>query len=257
MGPRHFSRGYRHSAADAARCLARFNGATAFQPWIRRTCPECGSRECALQWGHGISAVDTRCGERVAAIQEVASMGPRHFSRGYRRRWCRWHQALTRFNGATAFQPWIRRLPSSSAMGSVGLQWGHGISAVDTWHQRRRGPPVRKLQWGHGISAVDTRRRRCHLSRLQEASMGPRHFSRGYHLTVYHYRLRPRSFNGATAFQPWIRAQQYRHRNLVRAASMGPRHFSRGYSILRVGPGTGAVASMGPRHFSRGYFWRR
>jgi len=58
MGPRHFSRG---SSVDT-RAELTFT--------------------LALQWGHGISAVEV--GQRMAALKNScsASMGPRHFSRG-------------------------------------------------------------------------------------------------------------------------------------------------------------------------------
>src|SRR3972149_483940 len=72
---------------------ASFNGATAFQPWIPST-----------PW------------ERLGA----------------RRRG---------FNGATAFQPWILLLGVLRVDPHRGdeLQWGHGLSAVDTPHQRHGG----------------------------------------------------------------------------------------------------------------------
>jgi len=36
------------------------------------------------------------------------------------------------------------------------LQWGHGISAVDTSIRVVLPVALSPLQWGHGISAVDT-----------------------------------------------------------------------------------------------------
>jgi len=61
-----------------------------------------------LQWGHGLSAVET--GNTSG------------------------HWIINRsFNGATAFQPWKpRRIAVEIALPDSPLQWGHGLSAVET-----------------------------------------------------------------------------------------------------------------------------
>ena len=60
-------------------------------------------------------------------------MGPRPFSRGY---------TLGSVHIYPAF---------------YGLQWGHGLSAVDTCKLNMTLSDSESLQWGHGLSAVDTR----------------------------------------------------------------------------------------------------
>ena len=107
MEPRPFSRGYTVGSLEISR------------------------DSIALQWSHGLSAVDTN-------LQVVEK---------------RYHSLL---------------------------QWSHGLSAVDTC--QHKGPHPERfsiLQWSHGLSAVDTP---------------------GSHKTPHG----GYTFNGATAFQPWI-----------------------------------------------------
>ena len=134
-----------------------------------------------LQWGHGLSAVE---------MTHSAQQKP---------------NPLTRFNGATAFQPWksgtpIKRIEIPKPLASMGprpfsrgntpskppplphpfrLQWGHGLSAVEISVATRPAKPAPGgLQWGHGLSAVE----------ISDAAKHP-------WPTI--------GFNGATAFQPW------------------------------------------------------
>ena len=88
-------------------------------------------KDIVLQWSHGFSAMDTW---------------------RYRLTWTR----LIAFNGATAFQPWIRGLAYLRFIQPVGLQWSHGFSAMDTL------PTL-------GIAPA-----------LSSPSMEPRLFSHGY-----------------------------------------------------------------------------
>src|SRR5660398_200375 len=60
------------------------------------------------------------------------------------------------------------------------LQWGRGISAADTALETQNAWRYAKLQWGRGISAADTYAVTCEECGGRGASMGPRHFSRGY-----------------------------------------------------------------------------
>ena len=85
MGPRPFSRG--NSPTQSRRCcrIPRFNGATTFQPWKRALPSHLLSRLLWLQWGHDLSAVETRSKGKKQDRQGEASMGPRPFSRGNRR----------------------------------------------------------------------------------------------------------------------------------------------------------------------------
>ena len=155
MGPRPFSRG------------------NPFRASIRYVVPD------GLQWGHGLSAVETGRPWPASANRSC-------------------------FNGATAFQPWKRYPARTRNLPGCWLQWGHGLSAVETGlleGDRAMGlaasmgprpfsrgnrsksaamPSVPfKLQWGHGLSAVETNAPHGGDDR------------------------RLRGFNGATAFQPW------------------------------------------------------
>ena len=182
MGPQLFSRGYLPGPCQGLPWTHCFNGATAFQPWIRKASQHRMDCYHSLQWGHSFSAVDTGAsfkwfrdqgmlslasmgpqlfsrgyqrGEEECGIgQAKASMGPQLFSRGYSIWQWQIHSCLS-FNGATAFQPWIREPRPAAPCDGYLLQWGHSFSAVDT--QGARGGNQR----------------------------------RG-------------GFNGATAFQPWI-----------------------------------------------------
>ena len=156
MEPRPFSRGYVKTSSEVSAQPISFNGATAFQPWIRSPLP-------------------------CAATQDTPSMEPRPFSRGYIRKKTQTGGICVAFNGATAFQPWILRPDGSPAQCACSLQWSHGLSAVDTPRARcgrRHNPdpsmeprPFSRgyvalphilddarfyLQWSHGLSAVDT-----------------------------------------------------------------------------------------------------
>ena len=132
-----------------------------------------------LQWGHGLAAVDGA--DRRGATIEYP-----------------WG-----FNGATALRPWTaprrsgfavrprasmgprpcgrgRQIESLDKFTDVGtgLQWGHGLAAVDGWVSRSRAASSSQLQWGHGLAAVDGR----HGPRAaggHQASMGPRPCGRG------------------------------------------------------------------------------
>ena len=128
-----FSRGNNSSTGMVASTDMRFNGATAFQPWKPG-----GDGQRGVQSGG-------------------ASMGPRPFSRGNLPLHVRDALPSSRFNGATAFQPW--KLPiivngkkwSPGFNGATAFQpWKHGVQAEDMY-------PHCRLQWGHGLSAVETR----------------------------------------------------------------------------------------------------
>ena len=133
----------------------------------------------------------------------LASMGPRHFSRGTDPR-------------------------MSDGAGAGLLQWGRGISAAESTRGWGWSMVMIMLQWGRGISAAESATPLpgdddlqgfngaavfqprnlwcpCCGQRLSQASMGPRHFSRGIDERV-----------GVV--------DGYDN------ASMGPRYFSRGIS---------------------------
>ena len=130
-------------------------------------------------------------------------MGPRHFCRGISAWPSNRRAPYSSFNGATAFLPWNQFLHGDHLAGDHELQWGHGISAVESISNHRILMSLGPLQWGHGISAVESRHLEIADIQHPRASMGPRHFCRG----ILQHR------EGA------------RRRAL---ASMGPRHFCRG-----------------------------
>ena len=91
------------SRSDTA---SSFNGATAFSAMDTRPIPvPVPDFTDTLQWSHGLSAMDTACA--------VVTVCPA-------------------FNGATAFQPWIRGCYLLFGQAAAGLQWSHGLSAMDT-----------------------------------------------------------------------------------------------------------------------------
>ena len=158
-----------------------FNGATAFQPWRQSSLSTAhGSARTWLQWGHGLSAVETRGLHSRGVIRREASMGPRPFSRGDPGAPRALRSASSRFNGATAFQPWRRRdLRHGRLRGRARF---NGATAFQPWRLgalRWVTSPEEELQWGHGLSAVETIRNADASATKKVASMGPRPFSRG------------------------------------------------------------------------------
>jgi len=135
----------------------------------------------ALQWGHGLGAVDT-----VPISKNIVA-------------------ACRRFNGATAWEPWIPARWGPQILSSVRLQWGHGLGAVDTPGPYAFVVSCTALQWGHGLGAVDTTYRLARPQAGGPASMGPRLGSRGYFRTTTPLFVITSGFNGATAWEPWIR----------------------------------------------------
>ena len=132
-----------------------FNGATAFRRWKRWAASQWNSPFGWLQWGHRLSAMETPRG-----LPEPGLSTP-----------C--------FNGATAFQRWKHRAgrprcgreyPASMGpppfgdgnaaclfiiIGKAWLQWGHRLSAMETWIISGIGTPSPWLQWGHRLSAME------------------------------------------------------------------------------------------------------
>ncbi len=59
------------------------------------------------------------------------------------------------------------------------LQWGHGFSAVEIVSPATVNTRSLELQWGHGFSAVEIVGPLVFQVKIDNASMGPRLFSRG------------------------------------------------------------------------------
>ena len=234
-----------------SRTRTSFNGATALRPWTEPKRARLSEKRNRLQWGHGLAAVD----------------GPGPGPTGTRRNELQWGHGLaavdgwspwpkcsaggSRFNGATALRPWTvalgprRRPPHPASMGprpcgrgrnpsdrlalgdARGLQWGHGLAAVDgAVRQARqanlisfngatalrpwtgRSPclaygRICRLQWGHGLAAVDGRFNTGHPAAYPVLQWG-------HGLAAVDGRERPRSDLGKSR------------------ASMGPRPCGRG-----------------------------
>ena len=185
-----------------------FNGATAFQPWKLVSLAVFRVFRAWLQWGHGLSAVETRSGGMVQVCRFQASMGPRPFSRG---------------NHPRQPQP---RLPILASMGPRPFSRGNFYCTLQLWSSQKG------LQWGHGLSAVETAAVDVSLREGVPASMGPRPFSRG-NFTIHKENLMPsiasmgpRPFSRGNKFSGFIEST-------TAPASMGPRPFSRGNSSPR------------------------
>ena len=202
MGPRPFSRGNAAQSPAASlsrrgfngaaafqprKCLrpdarpgppSRFNGAAAFQPrkWLFTKGRKMA--EMQLQWGRGLSAAEIPYHHTSTTTCNIASMGPRPFSRGNFVDSVNTHTTDPASMGP---RPFSRGNGTPRALGCPGrswLQWGRGLSAAEIPSEmvRRRSPDL--LQWGRGLSAAEI------------AAPGP---IRG---------AACRGFNGAAAFQP-------------------------------------------------------
>ncbi|WHZ25376.1 MAG: hypothetical protein OJF51_000171 [Nitrospira sp.] len=124
----------------------------------------------------------------------------------------------------------INRRARNSTPSSVQLQWGHGISAMEStnshtswvvvgrfngataslpWNLKlSKGlvPMDELLQWGHGISAMESTCRVVQRRTQRGASMGPRHLCHGIPSSAPSPSPDASSFNGATASLPWNRS---------------------------------------------------
>ena len=232
MEPRLFSHGYFRLCRPQHPARRSFNGATAFQPWIHRLRGRQQAVVLTLQWSHGFSAMDTRHvrrhrGRKLGRLQwshgfsamdtsipvtgnigiNHPSMEPRLFSHGYRGFFALLDATAHAFNGATAFQPWIL-----AGTGRTGPQHGafNGATAFQPWILAKAVTRVLSdptLQWSHGFSAMDTFSARPPAPLSDRPSMEPRLFSHGYVAANGAGDGFVVPFNGATAFQPWIRRQ--------------------------------------------------
>jgi len=158
MGPRRWSRG-----RDGVRTLLspdeiRFNGATAMEPWKSR---------------------EDRRHHADHTAMKFASMGPRRWSRGRGNGTLGKPSRWTRFNGATAMEPWKRQYHCIHFLHHLQLQWGHGDGAVEEMGTDIVYRHLWMLQWGHGDGAVEEEDTPQVPGGTVAASMGPRRWSRG------------------------------------------------------------------------------
>ena len=186
MGPRPCGRGRRpKSGRRRVPCMASMGPRPCGRG--RRVNARNGDRAAAeLQWGHGLAAVDGRspkqnppariwCFNGATALRPWTALAPSRCMPSWK---C--------FNGATALRPWTDRIPAQRDGRRCGLQWGHGLAAVDGLVPDRVAELVEELQWGHGLAAVDGR------------------FCAGGAVFAC-------CFNGATALRPWTAAALPHH----------------------------------------------
>ena len=155
-----------------------------------------------LQWGHRLSAMETRTERFSIVSSKVPSMGPPPFGDGNssgggrRRRWPCPSMGPPPFgDGNDELLELITALSNPSMgpppFGDGNLPWTVDVEFVDA------------LQWGHRLSAMETVvNRRVHFQ-CHVPSMGPPPFGDGnmYGSDVYIPVIS--TFNGATAFRRW------------------------------------------------------
>ena len=167
-----------------------------------RLAPLCARPSIVLQWGHGLAAVDGQPTRRGLARSGRASMGPRPCGRG---RLVPLRTGRRARRASMGPRPCGRGRPVIDTIDyrENGLQWGHGLAAVDG--ALGLGPAGRRpgfngatalrpwtggevglseidlvmLQWGHGLAAVDGGAGSLACTSGFRASMGPRPCGRG------------------------------------------------------------------------------
>ena len=133
MGPRPFSRGYgsQYIALEFWWLLLQWgHGLSAVDTLVNDSAQAFIAR--GLQWGHGLSAVDTNCKDGLIGVCCIGFNGATAFQPWILDKERRRRGRRPCFNGATAFQPWIQLRGERRLIFSFLLQWGHGLSAVDT-----------------------------------------------------------------------------------------------------------------------------
>ena len=158
-----------------------FNGATAFRRWkqvvggenvtVMQTAsmgpPPFGDGNPSLlrfgiplvfrlQWGHRLSAMETRPCCASASLWSSGFNGATAFRRWKLGVFVAANATSRGFNGATAFRRWKHGRGCSPASSSAMLQWGHRLSAMETRLTGRGLAFLSGLQWGHRLSAMET-----------------------------------------------------------------------------------------------------
>ena len=184
-----------------------------------------------LQWGHRLSAVETRDTRPSPSHAGRASMGPPPFGSG-------------------------NKVPTNGTVTSgIRLQWGHRLSAVETLEcLAGELEGLMMLQWGHRLSAVETRRRIRGGPWIRLASMGPPPFGSGNSgrvvgicWTVFQLQWGHRLSAVETSLNIFF--AHCGHAN----ASMGPPPFGSGNNLPAISIAADLNrASMGPPPFGSG-----
>ena len=116
---------------------------------------EYGCNTLVLQWGHRLSAMETSMPDPQPVSPRRPSMGPPPFGDG--NAVLAGPPPLRRpaFNGATAFRRWKRNHQELSARDRLYLQWGHHLSAMETydsdwWTPEGEAPSMGPPPFGDG-----------------------------------------------------------------------------------------------------------
>ena len=158
----------------------RFNGATTLESWKTGSTRRSSRRSWPLQWGHDTGVVEDLLDHKGRAA----------------RRLLRWGHD-TGVVEDTCFP-----VPSSTVM--TVLQWGHDTGVVedeDALHTLRASDEC--FNGATTLESWKTGRRWCALSPANDASMGPRHWSRGRPLASSVSPKTEVGFNGATTLESW------------------------------------------------------
>ena len=131
MGPPPFGDGKGRGTARPRPRSRCFNGATAFRRWkvLERALQT--ATTLVLQWGHRLSAMESRRHRPAGPACREASMGPPPFGDGKAQSSRGRSYSPACFNGATAFRRWKDAYGWSWELVRDALQWGHRLSAME------------------------------------------------------------------------------------------------------------------------------
>ena len=151
-------------------------------PWIVLTISHLSSYWAALQWGHGLSSINSRCSADQSRLEDPCFNGAMDFHPWIHPRTPPSRRGSGGFNGAMDFHPWIEYVNSTRCSraepGFNGAMDFHPW--IDDRQQFKDRHPYMQLQWGHGFSSMDS---------VAKAAIN---------------KELPSSFNGAMDFHPWI-----------------------------------------------------
>ena len=132
MEPRLFSHGYLFIERDIGQANMNLQWSHGFSAMDTSRSASTRWVLMGLQWSHGFSAMDTRVATHCGAAASMSFNGATAFQPWIRERLPLGWAADAAFNGATAFQPWILLNLAVSWVAAPALQWSHGFSAMDT-----------------------------------------------------------------------------------------------------------------------------
>ena len=204
-----------------------FNGATAFRRWKLGPSASHLARHSSLQWGHRLSAMETCTPARWSGSARRFN-GATAFRRWKRARRSSSRWPCTCFNGATAFRRWKRARRSSSRWPCTCF---NGATAFRRWKlvgSHNVLLAVVQLQWGHRLSAMETYYQAPFFGYATQASMGPPPFGDGNFSALWETSSPRSCFNGATAFRRWKPVPETLIPFGGQVASMGPPPFGDG-----------------------------